>query len=1790
MGTGKTYSTKYIIDNDGNTGVAGQILTSTDQGINFQDAVKDGPSQIKGSLFDSKVVLIDTPNGGLKPYRVITDEYGEWIQVGRFAANARTTIQGTWSSVSGLSTGIAQSETTQFSADFGDSFPTEVRVMGATDFNNWRNTRTIDWVYKVPEGRKWKYFFSNGAETGMTPKVPLVGGASTRFGWKVNGAYDGFGRWTNADLVHIGMSDSEVTNPAAAYSAATSNAFNWDAGSDAKLTVNAYTTYSGQDQGTTSAVGSDDSNNVFYDTYPTQTNNGTGGTEFSSAVWILIKLPGSIDGTKGGYWTANGNDIYNTNAGDVTVSANVGIGATTPDAKLEVGGGATGIILSNLGDSSAYDAIRMTYTGYNSGTPEFIFQPKTAPGSGTANTYFRFKTQGSSGLNVANVTVDGKIGIGNQTPQAPLSLETVVGPKIDFYHNTTSSDRYGIEVQSSELRIHSGAQGAATGGITFGKKTTSTFTEAMRIRNNGNVGIGTSTPFEETTGNTGLNVDTGGHSSIQIGDGINDGGIIQSSDNSQRIIIGANVYDSPTDSWTRWNATGAALVDVYGEADNAFISLNVDDGTTGFPPARLFVDGTGKIGIGTTAPATLLHVHGGTGGASIIVRGDQPAGSYYYGYMYDGTNLKGTTQTNIFYAGATIAANTTIAEYAAFRIDSPNVTASNAVITHNYGIYQASSLQKNYFGGSVGIGSTSPSKKLNVEGSVQLGRNGNNTGGDPNITLISGHGIEDASTGNYYGSYGFLEFNANTNYTGSARRFALTNGFLANKFAILRSDTNMATMELTTGGAEPTGAVADFVIDTSGKIGIGTTSPDRKLHVNSGTTNVVARFESTDTIAAIEFKDNNGSAEIGNTGDSLVFFPAGAEKMRIANNGKVGIGAPGPFANLDISNAAGGIYQQWSYDNPGANNYNLQLSETVTSGNVRFVFDQKNAGTTYSDVLVFNKGEIGIGTDEPDGALTISKTTSGISNLLVLTNHQYGSSDNTGSSIRFQGYNLFNPGSSNPRYSEIIGVNGGNSSPKRMDFKFTSDATITTPLSVLQTNKVGIGTTDPSFQMSIANHATTTSTATLELDGKRTDGTDGPVGEMIFSNNGDTFATVAGFRDVADNKGSLQFQTQDSTFATRMTISSEGNVGIGQTNPADGKLQVQDSSSGWMGYFYNTSTSGVGAHIETNSGGTQQVLRVSSVFGGGNNAGFRILANGNAYFGRNSSAPSQELVSTATPTNFGTYTSEIRLIKTPNGGLQKCRVITDNYGEWVLVGRFAASAMTSVQGIWSSVSGLSTATAQNTTTEFSADFGDSYPTEVRIMGATDFTKWRDTRTVDFVYGVPELRKWKNFFSGGADNGMALVGPNHSGNNKYGWGINGSYDGFGRWINPIQTSVGMSDGNVTNPSAAYTTATSNAFNWEGAADAKITVSATRTNSGQDSFETAGFGNDDNIQGFFDEYPSETNNMQGGLDFSSAVWVLIKLPETDSGGIQGPYLPLTAGSTYQLSGELFINAGAGVNIQGTSTDLFFLQGKRIGNSGPTFTVYDNASTAYLNSYQSMTFRANQHGGSGGNFGFFGGSVGINATNMVGKLCVGGDVYIEGGGNAWDTATPGPGRGSIHFDPGTATDHTGNAITFGASDTGSGSTAQAGIYIRSDGTYGTKMYFATTNSYAAGSQTGMILDHNGVLRVKSDIIAYGTSDSRFKDNLVKIDRPLDKINKLSGYYFNWNNKQDIYDVGIKDIGIVAQEVEEVIPEIVETRENGYKAVKYEKIVALLIEGIKEQQQTIEKLEDRLKKLENK
>jgi hypothetical protein len=190
----------------------------------------------------------------------------------------------------------------------------------------------------------------------------------------------------------------------------------------------------------------------------------------------------------------------------------------------------------------------------------------------------------------SNVIIKGNVGIGTDSPQAPLSFDNIVGDKIDFYHNVTGSDRYGVEVQSNELRIFSGAQGASTGGITFGKKTTSTFTEAMRIRNDGNVGIGTTSPSSklEIYSTATFNSRTSGINVHRPGSYGQYGSFSYNSDTT---------YFSST-----YTGAGASY---YG----SFIWEQFNNGATGRQAMRINTDGNVMIGAGS--PGHKLQVNGG---------------------------------------------------------------------------------------------------------------------------------------------------------------------------------------------------------------------------------------------------------------------------------------------------------------------------------------------------------------------------------------------------------------------------------------------------------------------------------------------------------------------------------------------------------------------------------------------------------------------------------------------------------------------------------------------------------------------------------------------------------------------------------------------------------------------------------------------------------------------------------------------------------------------------------------------------------------------------------------------------------------------------------------------------------------------------------------------------------------------------------------------------------------------------------------------------------------------------
>ena len=107
-------------------------------------------------------------------------------------------------------------------------------------------------------------------------------------------------------------------------------------------------------------------------------------------------------------------------------------------------------------------------------------------------------------------------------------------------------------------------------------------------------------------------------------------------------------------------------------------------------------------------------------------------------------------------------------------------------------------------------------------------------------------------------------------------------------------------------------------------------------------------------------------------------------------------------------------------------------------------------------------------------------------------------------------------------------------------------------------------------------------------------------------------------------------------------------------------------------------------------------------------------------------------------------------------------------------------------------------------------------------------------------------------------------------------------------------------------------------------------------------------------------------------------------------------------------------------------------------------------------------------------------------------------------------------------------------------------------------------------------------GTIKADGDITAYASSDKRLKKNLEKIKDPIDKLDKINGYMFEWIEKDQVHPNKGRDIGVIAQEIEEIIPEITTTRGNGYKAVKKEKLVPLLIECIKDNQKEINRIKE--------
>jgi hypothetical protein len=164
------------------------------------------------------------------------------------------------------------------------------------------------------------------------------------------------------------------------------------------------------------------------------------------------------------------------------------------------------------------------------------------------------------------------------------------------------------------------------------------------------------------------------------------------------------------------------------------------------------------------------------------------------------------------------------------------------------------------------------------------------------------------------------------------------------------------------------------------------------------------------------------------------------------------------------------------------------------------------------------------------------------------------------------------------------------------------------------------------------------------------------------------------------------------------------------------------------------------------------------------------------------------------------------------------------------------------------------------------------------------------------------------------------------------------------------------------------------------------------------------------------------------------------------------------------------------------------------------------------------------------------------------------------------------------------------------------QAQLHVHLSSSFGWPQYYADnlsqTNTYiphrnvflvtSGSSYTKLMrVSGSGQLDVRGDIVAYSTfasSDARLKDDIEPIEDAIGKLSSLNPVSFVWNNTEQ------SDFGLIAQEVEDVFPEFVKEDMNGFKAVKYNSFVSLLIKTVQEQQSLIEDLQERVSALEDK
>lgn len=711
----------------------------------------------------------------------------------------------------------------------------------------------------------------------------------------------------------------------------------------------------------------------------TITNSGAWSTAVNKYAQVLFTDGASnvagIGATyDGSYGRLDFNALYNGGSGSTAAVAmsirgdgKVGIGTVSPFGRLQVDSGA--VVLSNSYQTSA-PALSVTpltgeIRGAENSSSSWGFLRLSAGSTvseqsaidlfgfssdSTISRSIRFLTAGAEKM---RITPAGNVGIGTSTPESKLAIYGA-GAGGGFSVSNGSSGvgtPRTLEINNSSVaspisgEILYGSDGSGW-QFRIGKREGSTITHQFTISDNGNVGIGTTTPIAK------LHVSNLSDPTVLrvtgAGSGYTGSSLVLESVGAAD-TRGQGVFMLDTLGSQEWYAgTPYAATDMYiiGRAATAIHDDSVAQASNAF----LAINNVGRVGIGTPSPNSQLEINKASGSSLLTdgIRVARPGSASNYAFMAYGNGTTGGGDTAYFgsvYAGGALGQIQLRVSDGSTNIDALRINAS----------------------GNVGIGTTDPKTKLDVQGtSITAGAF---TGNTPGIMTIAG----DAYTNNdvvaldfrpTYASLGIhtlARIAAQMTDSGSYLKFGTSNNYSS-------GITNTA-----------------MVIDPTGTVGIGTASPSTsyKLDVQGGalntriqsTSDTVLQLSGTDTYSGILFSDVNGSDPFwyygasdsfalggpgistnklnvyGNMAVGVNFYGVAAPTNGMIVQGKVGIGNSNPSRMLDVINDA-------SSDNVAAFQYGASGAITAIG-----------AGATVGRIQAYSNGYASSATLQlnPDG-------------------------------------------------------------------------------------------------------------------------------------------------------------------------------------------------------------------------------------------------------------------------------------------------------------------------------------------------------------------------------------------------------------------------------------------------------------------------------------------------------------------------------------------------------------------------------------------------------------------------------------------------------------------------------------------------------------------------------------------------------------------------------------------------------------------------------------------------------